>query len=57
MCYQTTSLTLSLRILYKKTPARKNSLELKVAQLKGEGTVTLHRHTEVCICHVENDRN
>lgn len=43
--------TLTL-VLYKKTPARKNSLELKVAQLKGEGTVALHRRTEVCVCGV-----
>lgn len=27
-----------------------------MAQLKGEGTVALHRRTEVCICDVENDR-
>lgn len=27
-----------------------------MAQLKGEGTIALHRRTEVCICDVENNR-
>lgn len=41
-----------------KTPARNNSLERKVAQLKGEGTVnTASSWTEVCTCNVENNRN
>lgn len=31
---------LCFRVLYKKTPARNNSLELNMAQLKGKGTVT-----------------
>lgn len=52
--------TLTLEFYIKKQkqkpPARENSLELKVAQLKGEGTVALHRRrTEVCVCGVCGD--
>ena len=50
----TPALTLEFCI---KTPARNNSLELKVAQLKEKAQLHCIVRTEVCTCHVENNRN